>query len=126
MNKEINISEAEWEVMKIIWSKKEVTSKEIIENLSDKKEWKAATIKSLISRLLNKGAIGFNKEGKEYIYFAEIEEEFAVREESKSFLNRVFNGSISDLLLNFVKEEKLSKEDIDELRDILNNSKGDI
>ena len=120
--KNINISEAEWEVMKIIWEKKEVTSKEIIEDLSDKKEWKAATIKSLISRLLNKEAITFEKVGKEYIYSANIKEDFAVREESKSFLNRVFNGSISDLLLNFVKEEKLSKEDIDELKDILNKS----
>lgn len=126
MNKEVNISEAEWEVMKIIWERQEVTSKEIIESLSDKKEWKAATIKSLISRLLNKEAITFEKVGKEYIYSANIKEDFAVREESKSFLNRVFNGSISDLLLNFVKEEKLSKEDIEELRDILNNSKGDI
>lgn len=123
--KEVKISEAEWEVMKIIWEKREATSNEIIEGLKDKKEWKAATIKSLISRLLNKKVIEFKRIGKEYIYSAKITEEIAVREESTSFLNRVFNGSISDLLLNFVKEEKLSKEDIEELKDILSNPNGD-
>lgn len=121
MDKDIKISESEWEVMKIIWDKKEVTSNEIIEELKDKKEWKAATVKTLISRLLNKEAISFNKKGKEYIYYPLIEEEKTVIEESMSFINRVFNGSVSDLLLNFVKSEKLTEEDIDELKEILNS-----
>ena len=121
MDKDIRISESEWEVMKIIWNKKEVTSNEIIEKLKDKKDWKAATIKSLISRLLNKEAISFNKKGKEYIYYPLIEEKKTVIEESISFINRVFDGSISDLLLNFVKLEKLTEEDIDELKEILNS-----
>lgn len=126
MDKDIRISESEWEVMKVIWDKKEATSNEIIEELKDKKDWKAATIKSLISRLLNKKAISFNRNGKEYIYYPLIEEEKAVIEESMSFINRVFNGSVSDLLLNFVKSEKLTEEDIDELKEILNsNSKED-
>lgn len=126
MDKDIRISESEWEVMKIIWDKKEVTSNEIIEELKDKKDWKSATIKSLISRLLNKKAISFNRNGKEYIYYPLIEEEKAVIEESMSFINRVFNGSVSDLLLNFVKSEKLTEDDIDELKEILNSkSKGE-
>lgn len=121
MDKDIRISESEWEVMKIIWDKKEATSNEIIEELKDKKDWKSATIKSLISRLLNKRAISFNRNGKGYIYYPLIEEEKAVIEESMSFINRVFNGSVSDLLLNFVKSEKLTEEDIDELKEILNS-----
>lgn len=121
MDKDIRISESEWEVMKIIWGKKEVTSNEIIEELKYKKDWKAATVKTLINRLLNKEAISFNKKGKEYIYYPLIEEEKTVIEESMSFINRVFNGSISDLLLNFVKSEKLTEEDIDELKEILNS-----
>ena len=126
MDKDIRISESEWEVMKIIWDKKEVKSNEIIEELKDKKEWKSATIKSLISRLLNKKAISFNRNGKEYIYYPLIQEEKAIIEESMSFINRVFNGSVSDLLLNFVKSEKLTEDDIDELKEILNSkSKGE-
>ena len=121
MDKAIRISESEWEVMKIVWDKKEVTSNEIIEEFKDKRDWKAATVKTLISRLLNKEAISFNKKGKEYLYYPLIEEEKTVIEESMSFINRVFNGSISDLLLNFVKSEKLTEEDIDELKEILNS-----
>ena len=115
------ISDSEWEVMKIIWSKEEATANEIIDNLKGKQEWKNTTIKSLINRLLNKEAIGFRKNGKEYFYYPLISEEECIREESKSFLKKVFNGSINEMVLNLVKSEKLTQDDINELRDILNN-----
>ena len=115
------ISDSEWEVMKVIWSKNEVTSNEIIEELKEKKIWKNTTIKSLINRLLKKEAIGFKKEGKEYIYYPLVSEKECIREESKSFLQKVFNGSINEMVLNLVKSEKLTQDDINELRDILNN-----
>lgn len=122
MNEIPKISDAEWEVMKIIWSNPKTTSGYIIENLKDKESWKPATIKSLISRLLNKKAIDFDKNGKEYLYYSLISEEECVKEESKSFLNKVFNGSVNSMLLNFVKSQKLSENDIEELRSILNKS----
>lgn len=115
------ISDSEWEVMKIIWSKEEVTANEIIDNLKGKQEWKNTTIKSLINRLLNKEAIGFRKNGKEYFYYPLISEEECIKEESQSFLKKVFNGSLNEMVLNLVKSEKLTQEDINELRDILNN-----
>ena len=114
------ISDSEWEIMKIIWSKEEVTSNEIIQSLKGKQEWKSTTIKSLISRLLSKEVIGFRKNGKEYFYYPLISEEESIKEESQSFLKRVFNGSINDMILNLVKSEELTNEDINELRDILN------
>ncbi|MGG7057783.1 BlaI/MecI/CopY family transcriptional regulator [Clostridium tertium] len=115
------ISDAEWEVMKIIWSKEEVTANEIIDSLNGKQEWKNTTIKSLINRLLKKEAISFRKNGKEYFYYPLISEEKCIKEESQSFLKKVFNGSLNEMLLNLVKSEELTKEDISELRDILNN-----
>lgn len=115
------ISDSEWEVMKIIWSKEEATANEIIDNLKGKQEWKNTTIKSLINRLLNKEAIGFRKSGKEYFYYPLISEEECIKEESQSFLKKVFNGSLNEMVLNLVKSEKLTQEDINELRDILNN-----
>lgn len=121
------ISEAEWQILKIIWNKPKITSTEIIKELEDKEEWKASTIKSLINRLLNKNAISFEKVGKEYLYYAIVEENECVIKESKSFLNRVFDGSINSMLLNFVKSEKLSQSEIEELKSILNakENKGD-
>lgn len=115
------ISDSEWEVMKIIWKNDTITSTEIIKELQEKTNWKAPTIKTLINRLLNKEAINFTKKGKEYYYFSIISEEECVREESESFLNKVFNGSLNSMMTNFVKSQKLTNTEINELKSILNN-----
>ena len=116
------ISNAEWEVMKIIWTNSDISSINIIKELKDKSEWKPATVKSLINRLLNKNAIGFNKLGYEYLYFPLVSEDECIKSESKSFVNRVFNGSIKSMLLTFVDSEEISETDIRELKNILNQS----
>lgn len=120
------ISDSEWEVMKVIWSKNEVTSNEIIEELKEKKIWKNTTIKSLINRLLKKEAIGFKKDGKEYIYYPLVSEKECIREESKSFLQKVFNGSINEMMLNLVNNKELSESEIKKLKEILTKNIGDI
>lgn len=122
MNEVPKISNAEWEVMKIIWSNPQITSAKIIEELKDKSSWKPATVKSLISRLLNKKALDFNKSGSEYFYYPLISEDECIKSESKSFINRVFNGSVSSMLLTFAESKQVSEADIEELRNILNKS----
>ena len=122
MKKMPQITEAEYEVMKIIWQNDSIPSTKIINELQEKTNWKASTIKTLINRLLNKEAISFTKKGKEYYYFSIVSEEECIREESESFLNKVFNGSLNSMVVNFVKSQKLTKDEIDELRAILNNS----
>ncbi|MDB1969071.1 BlaI/MecI/CopY family transcriptional regulator [Clostridium tertium] len=119
MGKLPKISDAEWEVMKIIWALGEATSSEIIEELKGKQPWKSTTVKSLISRLLNKDAISFEKLGKEYFYFPLVSEEECIKEESNSFIKKVFNGSLNEMILNFVKSDNLTKEDINDLRSLL-------
>ncbi|MFL0245624.1 BlaI/MecI/CopY family transcriptional regulator [Candidatus Clostridium stratigraminis] len=116
------ISDAEWEVMKIIWSNPNITANKIVENLEDNAEWKPSTIKSLINRLLKKQAIGFKKVGKEYFYYTLVLEEDCIKAESESFVKKVFDGSINSMILNFVKSNKLSENDIAELRQILDKS----
>lgn len=116
------ISNAEWEVMKIIWSNPQITSSSIIQALKDKAQWKPATVKSLINRLLNKKAIGFNKLGNEYFYYPLISEDECIKLESKSFIDRVFNGSVKSMLLTFAESKELSENDVDELKDILKQS----
>ena len=116
------ISNAEWEVMKIIWNNSEITSMDIIKELKGKVEWKPATVKSLINRLLNKNAISFNKLCNEYLYYPLVSEDDCIKLESQSFINKVFDGSIKSMLLNFAKSEQLSETDIVELKNILNKS----
>ena len=122
MYKVPKISNAEWEVMKIIWTKSKISSINIIAELKDKSDWKPATVKSLINRLLNKNIIGFNKLGYEYLYFPLFSEDECIKSESFSFINKVFNGSIKSMLLTFAQSEELSELDIKELKNILNQS----
>jgi len=116
------ISNAEWEVMKIIWNHPKITSIDIIQELKDKSQWKPTTVKSLINRLLNKNAIGFNKSGNEYLYFPLISEDECIKSESQSFINKVFNGSIKSMLLTFVESKEISETDIEDLKNILKQS----
>lgn len=116
------ISNAEWEVMKIIWSHHEITSVNIINELKYKYEWKPPTVKSLINRLLNKNVIGFNELSNEYLYFPLISEDECIKLESQSFINKVFNGSMKSMLLNFVESKEISENDIEDLRNILKQS----
>lgn len=121
LSKILNISDSELEVMKIIWDNPETTSNQIIEVLEGKIDWKPNTVKTLINRLLKKEAIGFNKSGKEYCYFPIIKKDEYIKEESNNFLAKLFNGSVNSLLLNFVRNQDLSHEDIEELKSILEN-----
>ena len=115
------ISDSEWEIIKIIWQNDSITSTKIINELQEKTNWKSSTIKTLINRLLNKEAISFTKKGKEYYYFSIVSEEECIKEESKSFLSKVFNGSLNSMVVNFFKSPKLTKTEIDELKSILDN-----
>lgn len=113
------ISEAEWEVMKIVWTDSPRTSNQIIEALEDTKDWKPKTIKTLISRLVSKNALGFKEEGRKYLYFPIVNENECIRAENQTFLSKVYNGAIKNMLVSFIKESDLSKEDIDDLKRIL-------
>ena len=113
------ISEAEWEVMKIIWGESPRTSNQIIESLESTKDWKPKTIKTLISRLVSKNALGFKEEGRKYLYYPLVNENECIRAENQTFLSKVYNGAIKNMLVSFLKESELSKEDIEDLKRIL-------
>ena len=116
MNK--RISDSEWKVMEVLWEKSPLLSKQIVEIIDDK-EWSKATVKSLINRLLKKEVIGYSIQGNSYLYYPLIEKKEALHEEKKYFINKIFQGSSKDFLMNFVKEAKLTHEEIEELKNIL-------
>ena len=110
------ISEAEHQVMKVIWNKNHITSMEIIKKLKRTTAWKPYTIKTLLNRLLTKEAIGFEKSGREYIYYPLIDEADYVKSESRSFLKRLFGGSLMPMLATMVENDDLTLEDIEILK----------
>lgn len=121
------ISDSEWQIMKVVWTHAPCTANQVVETLSETADWKPKTIRTMINRLVNKKAIGYEideKDKKTYHYFALASEAECVKAESQSFLKRVFDGSPTILLANFIKECELSQEDIDKLRQILDGKKG--
>ncbi len=113
------ISEAEWVVMQVLWSQGALTANDIVQKLKGRVSWSPRTIRTLINRLLNKGAIRFDREGREYRYSAAVSEEQCTRYERLSFLGRVYRGATKPMLAAFLEEAKLSRKDIAELKAIL-------
>lgn len=112
----IKISDAEIEVMKVIWEKKEVTSLEIIQKLNDR-NWNDNTIRTLINRLIAKKAVGIaKKEGKTYTYVPLIKEDEYKAKRTSNLIKQLHHGSFNEMLLNFVDSNELSKN---ELKDLL-------
>ncbi|OGV49454.1 MAG: transcriptional regulator [Lentisphaerae bacterium GWF2_52_8] len=115
------ISEAEWEVMTVLWKRQPMAAHEIIKELPAKK-WHPKTVKTLIARLVKKGAVSFKNEGRTYLYRPMIKEKDCVIDESQSFLNRLFGGALAPMVAQFVENKKLSEEEIRELERILRQS----
>lgn len=114
------ISDAEWRVMKVFWaSQTPLPSSAIIEALEVTTDWKPKTIHTLISRLVKKKALSVNTGSKTYLYFPEVTESDYKQAETKSFLQRVYNGSFKLMAVNFLKEARLSPEELEELEQIL-------
>ena len=118
------ISDTEWQVMKVVWSKWPITANQVIDELAGKADWKPKTIKTLLGRLVAKKALGFEKENRTYSYFPAVMENECIKAESRSFLKRVYDGALGPMLVNFLEEEQLSGEEIDELKRILDRKKG--
>ena len=114
------ISESELEVLKILWDSGEATSSQIVDKLVQTTDWKPKTIQTLITRLVTKGAIKTDKiNSKTFIYSPNVSEAEYKNHANKSFVERIYNGSISLMLTSFIKEQKLSRQDINELKKLL-------
>ncbi|MCR1974304.1 BlaI/MecI/CopY family transcriptional regulator [Clostridium sporogenes] len=117
------ISAAEWEVMKLLWKESPLTSEKIINSLTKKMGWSTQTVKTFITRLLKKEAIGFEKVGRAYNYYPLISEDECIKAENQSFLQKVYDGAVGMLFTRFLEEEPLSEEEIEELEQILKDKK---
>ncbi len=118
------ISETEWEVMKVAWAKAPCTAGEVIEVLVRRDaSWHPKTIKTFLNRLVKKEALGFRKEGRAYLYRPLVTEVQCVEAASESFLDRVFGGSLKPMLAHFVERERLSADEIRDLKKLLDESR---
>ena len=121
------ISEAEYEVMKIIWKKAPVSTNDITDALVKTTKWQPKTIQTLLSRLVKKGALTYEKQGRVFVYTPLVLETEYINYESDSFLKRFYNGALNAMVMNFLESDRLSEKDILELRQLLESKdkKGD-
>ena len=123
MTRTPRISEAEWEVMKVLWESSPRTANNIVKELSGKTHWKRETIRTLINRLVGKKVLNFEKKGRQYHYSPRLSEAECIKAETESFVKRFGAGSIEPMLATFVEEKKLSADKIDRLKRILDAMK---
>lgn len=114
-----SISEAEWEVMNILWEKSPQTANDVITSLQGQKDWKAKTVRTLLDRLVQKGVAGVNKEQRVYTFYPLYSQDECQRAEAESFIKRIYGGTVKSMLVQFMEEDSLSEEDIEELKSIL-------
>ena len=116
------ISEAEIEVMKVVWKFAPINTNEITERLLKTTTWSAKTIQTLIKRLVTKGALTYKKEGRVFVYTPLVEENDYINQQSTSFLNRFYDGDISAMLSAYLENNQLSETELHHLRSILSKS----
>jgi BlaI family transcriptional regulator, penicillinase repressor len=115
----IAISEAESAVMQVLWRKNPLWADEIVLALSKERDWQEATIKTLLNRLLKKGALRAELEGRRYQYTPVLQRDHWLHAESTSMLNRLFGGRIAPLVAHFGDHRKLTATDIAELKKLV-------
>ncbi|MVP00573.1 BlaI/MecI/CopY family transcriptional regulator [Paenibacillus lutrae] len=121
------ITDAEWEVMKILWAREECPSSEIVKELTETMDWSPKTIRTLLNRLVQKEAVGINKEEsrRAQMFYPLVSEKEYLQSETKTFLQKLYGGAIKPMLANFLQEKKLTEQEINELKQLFDENKND-
>lgn len=113
------ISESEFEVMKLIWKHAPISTNDITEKLTKTTTWSPKTIQTLIKRLVTKGALSYEKQGRMFVYMPLINETEYLGQQRRSFLARFYDGNIAAMLSAYIADDKLSEQELADLRALL-------
>jgi BlaI family penicillinase repressor len=119
MKESASISEAESVVMEVLWRTSPIATEDVMAALEHHGKWQESTVKTLINRLLKKGAISARKDGRRYLYSPVLGRKEWLSNESTGFLNRLFGGRVVPLVAHFSTQRKLSKKDIADLKRLI-------
>ncbi len=118
----LSISEAEWSVMELLWEKSPRPSSELCAALGKTQGWKRATAMTLLGRLIAKGAIATEGEGRRWNYSAAVQRAGCVTQETRGFLDRLFNGALLPMVAHCIEHQKLSAQELSDLRALLDQA----
>ena len=124
MARGLQISDSEWDVMEPIWAAGACTAADVIKALRATHDWNHSTIRTLLARLVEKGALAYDVDGSRYIYRAAVSRRRCVHQEGRSFLEKAFGGDVAALLAHFVEESALDRDQLEQLRQLLARKKG--
>jgi BlaI family transcriptional regulator, penicillinase repressor len=113
------ISDAEYAVMEVLWTDAPLAAHDVAVRLTNSQSWTLATVKTLLSRLVTKGAVAAAADGRKFLYTPMLERETWVSGESKRLVDRLFGGKLSPLVAQFADQESLTDEDISEIEALL-------
>ena len=119
MKQEIRVTNSEWYVMECLWEEEPRTLMQIVPLLKERVGWSKSTCATMVRRMAEKGLIGYRENGKTKYFFPNIKKEDVVVQETKDFLQRIYDGSVGMMMSTLVRQKGLSKEDIQELQEIL-------
>lgn len=119
------ITESEWEVMRVVWTFDKVTSREIIDILTEKKDWKPATTKTFIGRLVKKGILDTEPKGNRYIYSAAVSEDESLKQVSNELFEHICSKEVGKTIANMISGATLSHDDIAMLEKVIEMKKKD-
>lgn len=115
----VKISDSEWEVMRVIWTLNQTTAQEITQILADSMDWKAATVKTLLGRLVKKEVVWTQQEGKKFIYHPAVSEMETVRSATENLFSHICAKKVGETIADLVEEATLTQEDIDKIMEQL-------
>jgi len=107
--------------MKVVWDHEPIAASDVADRLAAERQWHPQTVKTMLTRLVGKGALAYKPEGKRYLYRAKISRDACVRQESRSFLSRVFDGSVTPAVVHLLTHSKLSDVELKQLRRLLDS-----
>ena len=126
MKKEIRVTNSEWHVMNCLWEESPRSLMQIVPLLNERAGWSKSTSATMVRRMSEKGLIGYEEKGKTKYFFSFFKKEDVVVQETRDFLKRIYDGSIGMMMSALVNQNDLSKEDIRELREILEEAEQNV
>ncbi len=116
---ESSISDAESIVMQVLWTHSPRTAEDVLSALADEQDWALSTVKTLLNRLLRKGAVVAERDGRRFLYAPKLSREDWLQQQSAGLLDRLFGGRVAPLVAHFCEHRKLSPDDVAELRKLI-------
>ncbi|NHA14311.1 BlaI/MecI/CopY family transcriptional regulator [Thioalkalivibrio sp. XN279] len=115
----MQISEAESVVMQALWQSSPLTAEDVFAAVAEDQDWQVPTVKTLLNRLLKKGAITARRDGRRFLYSPVLDRETWLDQQSESLLDRLFGGRVGPMVAHFSERGRLTEKDVVELRQIL-------